>query len=100
MTVDRIDDDGSLDPWLAALAARGALPYQALPVREQACRGRNFLMVVTMGTSPAFAWANALSPQGADAQEVRSLVATTSDGRIIDELRAEDVELEALVAYD
>ena len=73
MTDDRSGGERILEPWLAALAARGPLPYQALAVDEQAWRGRYFLMVVTMGASPAFGWVNALAADGTDAQEVRLL---------------------------
>jgi hypothetical protein len=94
------DGDRPLDRVVAELAARGPLAFRALPADEQAWRGRYLLMVAGMGASPEFAWANAMAPVAADAEDVRTLVAATPDDRILDEIGAASVDLERLLPYD
>jgi hypothetical protein len=96
---DETIGNGPLDAILAALAERGPLAYQRLPPDERARRGRYLLMVVSMGASGAFGWANALLDDPVAAEEGRELVAATTDHRIAEELAAAGFNVEDVLAY-
>lgn len=66
---------------------RGApLAYRVLSAEEQAWRGRYLLMVVAVGASPTFAWANALAPDvNGSAKAIKDTVRAVLDDVLIDQ---------------
>ena len=78
------------DPILALLPDDDDLPFsfRRLAPEEQAWRGRLFLMTWVISGHEAFSWSTALGDFEPHNTESRALVASVSDERLIEELRA------------
>lgn len=80
------------DPLLRLLPSDPPASFMALPLPEQAWRGRVFLMTWAMGGEVAFSWAIAMRDEPVHNADLIDLVATVPDERIRDEVAARKAE--------
>jgi hypothetical protein len=85
-----------LDALLAALETRGALAFRRLPQEERRWRGRYLLMVASLGSSASLAWGAALAANDGD----RALADEVDEALLLETLRRQQIDIEALLPYD
>ena len=87
-----------LDRAIEHLERCGPLAFSNLPSNERRWRGRYALMVLAIGGSPAYAWANALAGRVRD-PDFAALVASLPDADIQRALDNQGVGVDALCIY-
>lgn len=87
-----------LDRAIEHLERCGPLAFRNLPPTERSWRGRYALMVLAMGASPAYAWANALAREVPD-PDFAAFVAGVADADIQRALDNQGVDIDALCVY-
>jgi hypothetical protein len=80
------------DPLLRLLPSELPRSFTMLPAKEQAWRGRVFLMVWAIGGTEAFSWANALNDDPVHVADLQETVRLTPDERIRFEVAARQAE--------